>query len=144
MSTISLNLQDQKSQALVESMVIQTRPAAIHLGLPCGTCSRARDKPLPAHLKAQFHDPLPLRDAHNLLGFLILQFCWKYGIRISIDFFLVGTLCLSAGHHLRYSSTTSRSRPRTRGNRSAASCLCTVLRRALYHYTTRSPASGFQ
>ena len=25
------------------------------------------------------------------------------------------------------------------GNRSAASCLCTVLRRALYHYATRSP-----
>ena len=25
------------------------------------------------------------------------------------------------------------------GNRSAASCLCTVLRRALYHYSTRSP-----
>ena len=24
------------------------------------------------------------------------------------------------------------------GNRSAASCLCTVLRRALYHYSTRS------
>ena len=39
-----------------------------------------------------------------------------------------------------YSSTTSRSRPRTRGNRSAASCLCTVLRRALYHYSTRSPS----
>ena len=33
-----------------------------------------------------------------------------------------------------YSSTTSRSRPVPRGNRSAASCLCTVLRRALYHY----------
>ena len=40
-----------------------------------------------------------------------------------------------------YSSTTSRSRPRTRGNRSAASCLCTVLRRALYHYATRSPTA---
>ena len=26
------------------------------------------------------------------------------------------------------------------GNRSAASCVCTVLRRALYHYATRSPA----
>ena len=25
------------------------------------------------------------------------------------------------------------------GNRSAASCLCTVLRRALYHFATRSP-----
>ena len=106
-STISLNLQDPKSQALVESMVIQTKPAAIHLGLPCGTCSRARDKPLPAHLKAQFHDPPPLRDAHNLLGFptltgthalkvqvandlyrwgvRLLHICWKHDIRISIE-----------------------------------------------------------
>ena len=29
------------------------------------------------------------------------------------------------------------------GNRSAASCLCTVLRRALYHYATRSPDMCF-
>jgi len=106
-STISLNLQDQHSQSLVETMVVQTRPAAIHLGLPCGTCSRARDKPLPAHLKAQFHDPPPLRDAQNLLGFptltgthaikvqvandlyrwgvRLLYICWKHGIRISIE-----------------------------------------------------------
>ena len=35
-----------------------------------------------------------------------------------------------------YSSTTSRSRPT---NRSAASCPCTVLRRASCHYATRSP-----
>ena len=41
-----------------------------------------------------------------------------------------------------YSSTTARSRPRTRGNRSAGSCLCTVLGRALYHYATRSPKSS--
>ena len=68
-STISLNLQDVRSQQLVESMITQTKPAAIHLGLPCGTCSRARDKPLPEHLRAQFHDPPPLRDANNLLGY---------------------------------------------------------------------------
>ena len=68
-STISLNLQDEKSQQLVESMITQIKPAAIHLGLPCGTCSRARDKPLPEHLRAQFHDPPPLRDANNLLGY---------------------------------------------------------------------------
>ena len=42
-----------------------------------------------------------------------------------------------------YSSTTSRSRPVPGGNRSAASCLCTVLRRALYHYSTRSPVCTF-
>ena len=42
-----------------------------------------------------------------------------------------------------YSSTTSRSRPVPGGNRSAASCPCTVLRRASYHYATRSPISNF-
>ena len=30
------------------------------------------------------------------------------------------------------------------GNRSAASCLCTVLRRTLYHYATRSPRTPNQ
>ena len=68
-ATISLNLQETKNQKLVESMLLQAKPAAIHLGLPCGTCSRARDKPLPAHLKEQFPDPPPLRDAYNLMGF---------------------------------------------------------------------------
>jgi len=106
-STVCLDLQDAKNQALVESMVSQTKPAAVHLGLPCGTCSRARDKPLPPHLRAQFHDPPPLRDANNLLGFptltgtqalkvniandlyrwgvRMLYLCWKNGIRVSIE-----------------------------------------------------------
>ena len=106
-STVCLNLQDAKSQALVESMVTQTKPAAVHLGLPCGTCSRARDKPLPPHLRTQFHDPPPLRDANHLLGFptltgtqalkvniandlyrwgvRMLYLCWKGGIHVSIE-----------------------------------------------------------
>ena len=50
-------------------------------------------------------------------------------------FFLARARCLSAGLET-YSSTTSQSRPHTRGNRSAARCLCTVLRRALYYYAT--------
>ena len=106
-STICLNLQDTKSQTLVESMILQAKPAAVHLGLPCGTCSRARDKPLPPHLRSQFHDPPPLRDANNLLGFpklagtqaikvetanalykwgvSVLHLCWKNNIRVSIE-----------------------------------------------------------
>ena len=106
-STISLNLQDVKSQQLVESMITQTKPAAIHLGLPCGTCSRARDKPLPEHLRAQFHDPPPLRDANNLLGYpdlpgiqavkvqtandlyrwgvKVLYICFRHNIKVSIE-----------------------------------------------------------
>ena len=56
-------------------------------------------------------------------------------------FFLARARCLSAG--LRYLRLTRLPRhdrgPVPGGNRSAASCLCTVLRRALYHYATRSP-----
>ena len=56
-------------------------------------------------------------------------------------FFLARARCLLAG--LRYLRLTRLPRhdrgPVPGGNRSAASCLCTVLRRALYHYATRSP-----
>ena len=56
-------------------------------------------------------------------------------------FFLPEPVAFSAG--LRYLRLTRLPRhdrgPVPGGNRSAASCLCTVLRRALYHYATRSP-----
>ena len=56
-------------------------------------------------------------------------------------FFLTGALYLSAGRGvLRLTRLPCHDRgPVPGGNRSAASCLCTVLRRALYHYSTRSP-----
>ena len=58
-----------------------------------------------------------------------------------ISVFLTGALCLSAGRGvLRLTRLPRHDRgPVPGGNRSAASCLCTVLRRALYHYSTRSP-----
>ena len=60
--------------------------------------------------------------------------------------FLARARCLSAG--LRYLRLTRLPRhdrgPVPGGNRSAASCLCTVLRRALYHYATRSPLKARQ
>ena len=59
-------------------------------------------------------------------------------------FFCARARCLSAG--LRYLKLTRLPRhdrgPVPGRNRSAASCLCTVLRRALYHYATRSPVSS--
>ena len=106
-ATISLNLQDIKNQKLVEDMLLQVKPAAIHLGLPCGTCSRARERPLPQHLKDQFSDPPPLRDAQHLLGFphltgtqatkvqtandlykwgvKLLYICFLHNIKVSIE-----------------------------------------------------------
>ena len=58
-----------------------------------------------------------------------------------IHLFFARARCLSAG--LRYLRLTRLPRhdrgPVPGGNRSAASCPCTVLRRASYHYATRSP-----
>ena len=75
---------------------------------------------------------------------VIMNICFsKFGhhCRQGIDFFLTGALCLSAGRGLlRLTRLPRHDRGPVRGgNRSAASCLCTVLRRALYHYSTRSP-----
>ncbi len=43
--------------------------AAVHVALPCGTGSRARERPIPKHLiKQGAPTPRPLRDAQHLLG----------------------------------------------------------------------------
>ena len=68
-STISLNLQRESDQKVVLSMLDIAPVAQTHMGLRCGTCSRAREKALPHHLRGSFAAPPPLRDADNLLGF---------------------------------------------------------------------------
>ena len=66
---VSLYLTSNDSQGIALEMLKQVRPLAVHLGLPCGTCSRAREKPLPKQLQQNHNDPKPLRDAQHLLGF---------------------------------------------------------------------------
>ena len=68
-STISLNLQRESDQKVVLSMLDIAPVAQTHMGLPCGTCSRAREKALPHHLGSLIFIAPPLRDADNLLGF---------------------------------------------------------------------------
>ena len=60
--------QSWASQLLVEA-VHRTRPVWLHAGLPCGTCSRARDRPISQAVRRQgAPQPRPLRDADNLEG----------------------------------------------------------------------------
>ena len=63
---------------------------------------------------------------------------WPYARFARLLFFLARARCLSAG--LRYLRLTRLPRhdrgPVPGGNRSAASCLCTVLKRAFCHYAT--------
>ena len=65
---ILADLTQEHSQQTALDMVRQLRPLSIHLGLPCGTCSRARERELPEHLRSQHSAPPPLRSAEHLMG----------------------------------------------------------------------------
>ena len=65
---ILADLTQEHSQQTAVDMVRQLRPLSIHLGLPCGTCSRARERELPEHLRSQHSAPPPLRSAEHLMG----------------------------------------------------------------------------
>eukprot|EP00435_Cladocopium_sp_Y103_P004637 s5022_g1.t1 len=67
---------------LHKCMVRQLRPLSIHIGLPCGTCSRARERKLPAHLREEHSAPPPLRSAEFLMGVPDLK-----GINLAKEFF---------------------------------------------------------
>ena len=105
-STICLDLQKHHDQGVLVDMLSVSPVGHLHMGLPCGTCSRAREKALPKHL-SHFGAPQPLRDGIFPLGLpglsglnkqkveaanclyvfaiQILQVCYKRGITISIE-----------------------------------------------------------
>ena len=62
------DLTDQHARQTALEMVDQLNPLSVHLGLPCGTCSRARERQLPIHLRANHSAPPPLRSAQFLMG----------------------------------------------------------------------------
>ena len=64
-----LDLTDQHGQTCLKQHIAATRPVAIHMALPCGTGSRAREKPLPQSLINQgAKTPKPLGDSRHVLG----------------------------------------------------------------------------
>ena len=64
-----IDLSRESNVPLIESMMQFLKPAWAHWGLPCGTCSRAREKPLSRTLKAAgAPEPRPLRNAEHLMG----------------------------------------------------------------------------
>ena len=68
-SIVQIDLSDEASIDVVVCMINFLKPRWLHFGLPCGTCSRARERPVAAALVAAgAPQPRPLRDADNLLG----------------------------------------------------------------------------
>jgi hypothetical protein len=61
---IALDLTKSDHQLIVLQIVRDEKVAAVHMAPPCGTSSRAREKPLPQHLTRQgVPQPRPLRSA---------------------------------------------------------------------------------
>ena len=58
---------EEKAQQVFKQLCHQSMPDYIHLGLPCGTCSRAREKPLPRHF-SHLKPRKPLRSQEHLMG----------------------------------------------------------------------------
>ena len=62
-----LDVSNENQLDLLMSMISFIKPCYIHMGLPCGTCSRARERPMPAKLGGHM-GPKPLHDGDHLLG----------------------------------------------------------------------------
>ena len=62
-----MDVSNSDQLALLISMLHHCKPCHIHMGLPCGTCSRAREKPMPSRLGVHM-GPQALRNAGNLMG----------------------------------------------------------------------------
>ena len=65
----SLDLTTQSFQGILMEILTPKRLAAIHFGLPCGTASKARDRPIRQELQRQgVPSPAPLRSPEYPLG----------------------------------------------------------------------------
>ena len=64
---IILDLTNDNHISIFKQLCIHSRPCLIFCGFPCGTCSRTRDKRLPADL-GQGHGPPPLRSDQHVWG----------------------------------------------------------------------------
>ena len=66
---VSLDLTTDTGRQILFRLLQHPRLFAIHMGLPCGTASRAREKPIPQELQEQgVPSPPQLRSAENPLG----------------------------------------------------------------------------
>ena len=66
---VVLDLTTESGSRILWDILAAPGLEAVHLGLPCGTCSRAREVPIPAALRqAGVPQPPPLRSAQYPLG----------------------------------------------------------------------------
>lgn len=66
---VSLDLTSDSAQSILWTILDAPNLVGVHMGLPCGTASRARDQPIPEALRRQgVPNPPPLRSAEDPFG----------------------------------------------------------------------------
>ena len=66
---VTLDLTSNSGQSILWDVLASPNLLGVHMGLPCGTAGRAREKPVSAQLQAQgAPNPPPLRSATCPLG----------------------------------------------------------------------------
>ena len=66
--TVRLDLSTEAGQDVFWKLLEAHKPFFFHLGVPCGTASRARERPLPEHHVLAARPPQPLRSSEFPLG----------------------------------------------------------------------------
>ena len=107
--TARLDLSTEEGQNVFWKLLEAHKPFFFHLGVPCGTASRARERPLPKHHVLAAKPPQPLRSSEFPLGlptlpadskdswrvrtanvlykfsFRLLLHCCRFGIACSVE-----------------------------------------------------------
>ena len=119
---VILDVANSQHLTILVSLLEACRPCHVHMGLPCGTCSRAREKPLPKHLQHR-RAPQPLRSEQHLEGLpsltgsdllkvqmanslykaavVILEICRRLGCCITIENPLRSWLWMLLAHYVQ-------------------------------------------
>ena len=96
---VVMDLTKKSSRAFISTMLRTGRVAAVPMAPPCGTSSRARERPLPARLKRLgVPEPKQLRSAQYPLGFPWLTGTSKLRVNLANECYttvaIVFTLCV--------------------------------------------------
>ena len=96
---VVMDLTKKSSRAFISTMLHTGRVAAVPMAPPCGTSSRARERPLPARLKRLgVPEPKPLRSAQHPLGFPWLRGTDRVRVNLANECYttvaIVFTICV--------------------------------------------------
>ena len=128
-SVVQIDLSKDSSVDVVVCMIKFLRLKWIHCGLPCGTCSRARERPVAENLRAAgAPNPRPLRDSDFLLGKPDLTELENQRVQLANKIYMLAVYALAAACDCGAYSNCGKSIPQLALGSSCTVCQTTFCR----------------